>query len=124
MGHGYCAVDGSDEQGTYTLLKITSQQDAEASGEALILEGRLAGPWVEELRAYCRRTDEYQQLCRRIDLTGVSFIDAEGKVLLTQLWQQGVELRASGCLTKCLVEDITKAGCPESSGQQGGRIAS
>ena len=106
------------------MLKITSQQDTEALGVALILEGRLAGPWVEELRAFCRRTGDPQQLCRRIDLTGVSFIDAEGKVLLAQLWQQGVELRASGCLTKCLVEDITKAGCPESSGQPGGRTAS
>jgi len=101
----------------WPLFKITEQQDPMQQGRLLVVEGRLAGPWVEELRAYCRHTDEQQQLCRRIDLTGVSFIDAEGKELLTQLWQQGVELQASGCLTKCLVEDITKAGSPESSGR-------
>jgi len=45
-----------------------------------------------------------------IDLTGVTFIDADGKALLTKLWQQGAELRALGCLTRCVVEEITGAG--------------
>jgi len=42
-----------------------------------------------------------------IDLTGVTFIDANGKALLTRLWQQGAELRAVGCLIRCVVEEIT-----------------
>jgi ABC-type transporter Mla MlaB component len=92
------------------VLKITSQQDPALQGLTLVLEGRLAGPWVEELRTYYRHTVEHQQSCRHIDLTGVTFIDADGKLLLTQLWQQGVELRASGCLTRCLIEDIAKVG--------------
>lgn len=79
-------------------------------GVSLVVEGRLAGPWVEELRTYCCRILDDQQRCTRIDLTGVTFIDADGKRLLTQLWQQGVELRASGCLTRCLIEDIAKVG--------------
>ena len=90
------------------MLKITSQLDPVREDLALVLEGRLAGPWVEELRTYCRRVLGTQQRCTMIDLTGVTFADAEGKTLLAQLWQQGVELRASGCLTRCLVEDITK----------------
>lgn len=101
------------------MLKITSQQDPVQQDLSLILEGRLAGPWVEELWTYCRCTDEHQQPCRRIDLTGVTFIDAAGKLLLTQLWQQGVELRASGCLTRCLVEDITKVGRTACGGPHG-----
>jgi anti-anti-sigma regulatory factor len=91
------------------LLKITGQRDAVSQGVALVIEGRLAGPWVEELRTYCRRAFENQQPCTRIDLTGVTFIDADGKSLLAQLWQQGVELRASGCLTRCVVDEITGA---------------
>ena len=92
------------------MLKITSQLDPVREDLALVLEGRLAGPWVEELRTYCRRVLGTQQRCTMIDLTGVTFADAEGMTLLAQLWQQGVELRASGCLIRCLVEDITKVG--------------
>lgn len=99
------------------MLKITSQQDPVLQDMSLVIEGRLAGPWVEELRVYCQRTLENQQPCTRIDLTGVTFINANGKLLLAQLWQQGVELRASGCLTRCLVEDITKSGRPNSVGE-------
>ena len=103
------------------MLKITSQLDTVREDMSLVLEGRLAGPWVEELRTYCRQVLGTQQRCTMIDLTGVTFVDAEGKTLLAQLWQQGVELRASGCLTRCLVEDITKVGrtaCGESHGNK------
>ena len=106
------------------VLKITSQQDPVLQGLTLVLEGRLAGPWVEELRTYCRCIVEHQQPCSHIDLTGVTFIDAEGKRLLTQLWQQGVELRASGCLTKCLIEKIAKVGRTDSVGQHGDGMTS
>ena len=92
------------------MLKITGQQDAALQGVSLVIEGRLAGPWVEELRTYCRVVSENQQRCTRIDLTGVTFIDADGKALLAQLWKQGVELRASGCLTRCVIEEITQGG--------------
>ena len=91
------------------MLKITPQQDATVSSVSLVVEGRLAGPWVEELNAYCRKMSEEHQHCSVIDLTGVTFIDAMGKALLASLWRQGAELRASGCLTKCAVEEITKA---------------
>jgi ABC-type transporter Mla MlaB component len=75
---------------------------------SLRLDGRLAGPWVEELRASCRRASNRRQRCAAIDLTGVTYIDADGKALLTLLWRQGAELRASGCLTRCVVEEITR----------------
>ncbi len=103
------------------MLKITSRQDPVLQGLTLVLEGCLAGPWVDELRTYCRCIVEHRQACTHIDLTGVMFIDAEGKRLLTQLWQQGVELRASGCLTRCLIEDIAKMGRTDSVGQHGDR---
>jgi hypothetical protein len=43
-------------------------------------------------------------------LTGVTFLDADGKALLTKLWQQGAELFAAGCLTRCVVEEIMGSG--------------
>jgi len=97
------------------MLKITGQRGAASDTMSLILEGRLAGPWVEELNSYWRQMAASQQSRTVIDLTGVTFVDAEGKALLTRMWQQGAELRAVGCLTKCIVEEITKAGHAGSS---------
>jgi hypothetical protein len=91
------------------VLKITEQEGPEPDSMSLRLDGRLAGPWVDELRACCRRASMRHQRCVAIDLTGVTFIDGDGKALLDFLWKQGAELRASGCLTRCVVEEITRS---------------
>jgi ABC-type transporter Mla MlaB component len=104
------ACADSHERGGREMLKITGQRDAALDSMSLILEGRLAGPWVEELSSCWRQMSVNQQSCAVIDLTGVTFIDANGKALLAKLWQHGAELRATGCLTRCIVEEITKAG--------------
>lgn len=103
------------EQGTREMLKITGQKDAAQASMSIILEGKLAGPWVVELKSYWRQLSGNQQSDAVIDLTGVTFIDADGKALLTKLWKQGAELRATGCLTRCVVEDITGSGRFDSS---------
>jgi ABC-type transporter Mla MlaB component len=97
------------------MLKITQQRDAVSESMSLILEGRLGGPWVEELDTCWRQLGENFQSRSVVDLTGVTFVDAEGKALLTQMWQQGAQLHAVGCLTRCIVEEITKAGHAGSS---------
>ncbi len=89
------------------MLKITGQKDEATQEVALVIEGRLAGPWVAELEAFCRVVSENRPRCTMIDLSGVTYIDAHGKALLACLWQAGAELRASGCLTRCVVEEIT-----------------
>jgi len=97
------------------MLKITGQRGAAQASTSIILEGRLVGPWVEELNSYWRQISGCQQSGAVIDLTGVTFIDTDGKALLTTLWQQGAELRAAGCLTRCIIEEITKVGRAGSS---------
>jgi ABC-type transporter Mla MlaB component len=92
------------------MLKITEQRGSESDSLSLILEGRLFGPWVEELSACYQRQSVRPGRCVMIDLTGVTFIDAQGKALLAHLWREGAELRASGCLTRCVVEEITGVG--------------
>ena len=92
------------------MLKITKQREGASGSVSLMLEGRLAGPWVEELEKCWRQMAANPQSRPVVDLTGVTFVDAHGRALLTSMWQQGAELRASGCLTKCIVEEITKAG--------------
>ncbi|MGQ0666954.1 MAG: hypothetical protein ACT4O4_07970 [Nitrospiraceae bacterium] len=97
------------------MLKITGQRDAESDSLTLILEGRLAGPWVEELNAYWHTMSEDRQTSTMIDLTGVTFIDGNGKALLSRLWRQGATLLAAGCLTRCVVEEITQSSRVDSS---------
>lgn len=87
------------------MLKITVRE--EPSGATLEVEGRLAGPWVDELdRAWRNRPDPGQRH-PVVDLSGVTFIDCDGKALLARLWKEGAQLRAAGCLTRCIVEEIT-----------------
>jgi anti-anti-sigma regulatory factor len=89
------------------LLKITEQRGTEPDAITLLLEGRLVGPWVEELNVYYSTISVGEPRRTTIDLTGVTFIDDNGKDLLARLWQQGAGLRAAGCLTRCIVEEIT-----------------
>jgi anti-anti-sigma regulatory factor len=84
------------------MLKITMQREA---GILLFqLEGRLAGPWVQELERCWRSAPGMRQSC--VDLSSVTFIDAHGKTLLGRMYRQGADLVASGCLNKCIVEGI------------------
>jgi hypothetical protein len=89
------------------LLKITEEHSTEPESLSLVLEGRLAGPWVEALEIHCSAMALNRQRCALIDLTGVTFIDADGKTLLSRLWRQGISLRATGCLNRCVVAEIT-----------------
>jgi ABC-type transporter Mla MlaB component len=100
------------------MLKITIQP--KKTSTRLVLEGRLTGPWVEELRR-CWAAADVGGGEVNIDLAGVTFIDTEGKALLTRMWHSGAKLHAVGCLTRCIVEEITKAEPAVSSRPNGGK---
>ena len=90
------------------MLKITTRR--EAGILVFQLEGRLAGPWVQELERCWRSVlDTRQGDPMRVDLSAVTFIDAEGKALLGQMYQERAELIASGCLNRCIVEELIQA---------------
>ena len=95
------------------MLKITIHP--EAGTTRLTLEGRLAGPWVEELDRCWREVAGSGAKQLVVDLSGVTFIAPEGKAVLTKMWQQGGKLQAAGCLTTCIVDEIAKAGSSWSS---------
>ena len=88
------------------MLKITIRDDGAYT--VLELEGRLAGPWVEELKR-CWRHSTNGGKPIRIVLKEVSFIDAEGKEILAEMHHEGVELAAEGCMIKAMVEEISRA---------------
>lgn len=73
------------------MLRITQIHDSH--GPRLKLEGKLLGPWTDELRAACAGlTQQVRQ--PRIDLTEVSFVDAAGIKLLEDLRGEGFDLTA------------------------------
>lgn len=55
----------------------------------LLLEGQVTGPWVEQLRRSCEETLR-QRAQVILDLTDVSFIDADGIALLKAFGDRGV----------------------------------
>lgn len=92
------------------MLKITTEPGTE--GTTLKLEGKIAGPWVEELeRAWTASALACDRARITVDLSAVTFIDAEGKKLLARIHQQEGWLQAAGCMTRCVVEEI-KRGAP------------
>ena len=93
------------------MLRITVHDDPRAL--TFQLEGSLAGPWLRELEACWQSTLARQ--CKpilRVDLTGVTFIDAAGRACLAALHRQGAEFVAADCLTKAVVDEIATAPVP------------
>lgn len=90
------------------MLKITPHKTGDST--RLMLEGRLAGPWVDELERVWRDSKELVTGSLVVDLTGVTFIEQEGKSLLSRMWQDGAELLAVGCCSRSILEDIKSAG--------------
>jgi outer membrane protein len=98
---------------TVTMLRITTEK--KRGRTVLSVEGRLAGAWVGTLEQCWRERAPEEKFS--VDLCGVSFIDAAGKVLLKEIHQQGGKLIAEGCLNQAIVEEIEgrdrtgKSGC-------------
>ena len=88
------------------MLKIT--HSATFYEQRWILSGRLAGPWVEELRSNWDSVRD-RSLGRRyvIDLSDVILIDESGEGLLCELRHDGAEFVARGVYTKHLLENLT-----------------
>ena len=87
------------------MLKITTLTKAESI--VLRLEGRLGGPWVQELeRCWDSVVGSTTNHLLTVDLSAVTYVDSDGKDLLKKIHKQGAKLVASGCLTSCIVNEI------------------
>ena len=87
------------------LMVTTTEKDGTTT---LKLEGRLAGPWVQEFE---RCWNLAWGTCRSpiVDLSGLTFVDAAGKRLLADIYARGAQLTGVGLMAKSLVDDITTA---------------
>jgi anti-anti-sigma regulatory factor len=88
------------------MLRITSISSEDAA--CLVLEGKLAGQWVEELARAVAVARSAESGRVRLDLTGVTFVDSEGRKLLERAAAEGVEFRTEGVMNCFLVEDIKR----------------
>ncbi len=88
------------------MLKITADRDA----RRLVLEGSLAGSWVDILDGCWRQalaTDVPHPIA--VDLSDVTYIDARGKALLAIIHQAGGTLVARGAMNVALIQEIVGA---------------
>jgi anti-anti-sigma regulatory factor len=78
------------------------------------LEGRLAGPSVRVLQeCWPSALAGQRQPILRVDLTGVTSVDAAGRACLAALHRQGAEFVAADCLMKAVVAEITQGPAPD-----------
>ncbi len=95
-----------------SMLRITTEK--KRGKTVLSVEGRLAGPWVAALEQCWRELQAGAPGQKfHLNLCGVSFIDASGRMLLKEIHRQGGQLVAEGCLNQAIVQEIVareKAG--------------
>ena len=98
------------------MLRITTDTTKEVV--AIKLEGRLAGDWVAEVeRAWHSVTANGSPKPVVVDLCGVTFINAEGKKLLTGMCEQGAVFRTCGPDITATVEHIKCDAVIKSTGR-------
>ena len=87
------------------MLRITINDQAGVT--SFVLEGKLVGPWVKELEQ-CWESALAADPARSmlVNLAAVTFIDSEGRALLTRMRRQGVRLLSHGLLIDAIVAKI------------------
>jgi hypothetical protein len=95
------------------VLKITTTETP--AERRWVVQGRLVGPWVRELRTAWMRTRRSQdkRICI-VDLNEVTFIDKGGERLLRAMSKKGVQLVAEGVYVKHVIEQAKNSWMPSS----------
>jgi hypothetical protein len=69
------------------MLRITIHETAK--GQTIQLEGKIAGPWVEEFnRTWHSLAPSLGSRALHLDLRSVAFVDANGRLLLREIYQK------------------------------------
>ena len=87
------------------MLRITVVESLRIA-VTLRVEGRITGPWVEELRTACNVHTFPGDVELSLQLTDISFADAAGIALLRELRDRGVSLVGT---TPFLTEQLKNA---------------
>ena len=77
------------------------------SKRQLLVEGTLAGDWVDVLeKSWLEAQTSRNGEPMRIDLSGVIWIDDKGRELLKRMLQDDAELRATGVMTRAVIKEL------------------
>ncbi|HEY8714994.1 MAG TPA: hypothetical protein VIM00_06405 [Candidatus Acidoferrum sp.] len=69
------------------MLRISIQEEPQK--QTILLEGKIAGPWVEEFDRAWRTLDNFSRLKElQLDLRGVAFVDENGRKLLRHIYDE------------------------------------
>jgi anti-anti-sigma regulatory factor len=87
-------------------LKITLQEQSQTV--TVKLEGRLAGPWVSELKhTWQKLAPSLHAKELVLDLTGVTYVDFNGKQILAEIYEEsGNRFVAVTPMTRYFAEEI------------------
>ena len=86
------------------MLKITRTETP--AEEKWILQGRLVGLWVSELRRSWKKTHRTDNNLKCVvDLNEVTFIDKKGERLLRAMSKEGAQFLATGIYIKHLLQE-------------------
>lgn len=89
-----------------------------AYGQRWSLHGRLAGPWVDELRSCWNSARDRTPLARAtVDLKEVTFIDP-GEALLAEMRTAGAQLVATGVEHRHLLSTLDSRKSPSGARQR------
>jgi outer membrane protein TolC len=87
------------------MLRITLHDAPKAL--TFQVEGRLVGEWAKELeRSWKNVPNNSANKTIIIDLTGVLFIDREGKRVLAELCHAGAKFRCAGAMNESIVSEV------------------
>lgn len=87
------------------MLRITIID--QPSEQRWVLQGRISGPWVAQLRSNWRKSAVANgQVKRVVDLNGVTLVDLNGEKVLATMMREGAEFIATGVYMKHLVETL------------------
>ena len=99
------------------MLRITIHSTQERT--KIELEGRVAGAWVGELNRVWKQLQGIENSDIIVSLCQVTYVDADGKTLLSDMCNARVGFEASGCLTRSIVEELT-GSCPNRAAREKG----
>ena len=91
------------------MLRVSYSETPD--GQRWNLCGRLADPWVDELRSCWRQARERSaQTAAVVDLKDVIFIDEAGERLLAEMVVAGTELVAAGVENRDVIATLRNGG--------------
>jgi aryl-alcohol dehydrogenase-like predicted oxidoreductase len=92
------------------MLRITTRNEDAAT--IFIVEGKLIGPWAQELEKCWRAAISVEPRSPiLVNLAKVTFIDDVGKQLVAQMRRSGVKLTGAGLIAEFICTEIERAMC-------------